>query len=105
LLNFYVALVDGLLHRDYHNEPVGILIHGTKDYRSFRYSLRRSTFPMAVAAYTYDKLPEADQQALPNEGHLVAALEWAGPGPEAEEATQRLHRKGPMSTHMSPQLG
>jgi GAF domain-containing protein len=33
---------------------------------------------MAVAAYTYDKLPPAEQQALPNEGHIVAALEWAG---------------------------
>jgi hypothetical protein len=30
---------------------------------------------MAVAAYTYDKLPAAEQQALPNEGHLIAALE------------------------------
>jgi hypothetical protein len=30
---------------------------------------------MAVAAYTYDKLPAAEQQALPNEGNLVATLE------------------------------
>lgn len=67
--------------RDYHNETVGILICGTKNDRSVRYSLGRSTSPMAVAAYTYDKLPEAEQQALPNEGHLVAALEWAEPGP------------------------
>ena len=34
---------------------------------------------MAVAAYTYDRLPAAEQQALPNEGNLVAALEWAEP--------------------------
>ncbi|WP_286179702.1 hypothetical protein [Arthrobacter sp. ISL-95] len=39
---------------------------------------------MAIAAYTYDKLPAAEQQAPPNEGHLVAALEWAEP-----EAGQR----------------
>lgn len=32
---------------------------------------------MAVAAYTYHKLPAAEQQALPTEGHLVAALDWA----------------------------
>jgi len=44
-----------------------------------RYSLGRSTSPLAVAAYTYDKLPPAEQQALPNEGHIVAALEWAEP--------------------------
>ncbi|MFE4542382.1 YhcG family protein [Arthrobacter sp. NPDC056727] len=81
-LNFYVALVDDMLRRDYHNETVGILICGTKNDRSVRYSLGRSTSPMAVAAYTYDKLPAAEQQALPNEGHLVAALEWAEPDTE-----------------------
>jgi predicted nuclease of restriction endonuclease-like (RecB) superfamily len=78
-LNFYVALVDDVLRRDFHNETVGILICGTKNDRSVRYSLGRSTSPMAVAAYTYDKLPIAGQQALPNEGHLVAALDWAEP--------------------------
>ncbi|GAA1272132.1 hypothetical protein GCM10009589_27730 [Arthrobacter pascens] len=45
-------------------------------------------------AATYDKLPEAEQQALPNEAHLVAALEWAEPGPEAEETNYWLHRGG-----------
>ncbi|MEV8042118.1 PDDEXK nuclease domain-containing protein [Arthrobacter sp. NPDC080082] len=78
-INFYVALVDDMLRRDHHNETVGILICGTKNDRSVRYSLGRATSPMAVAAYTYDKLPAAEQQALPNEGHLVAALEWAEP--------------------------
>ncbi|MBT2588524.1 YhcG family protein [Arthrobacter sp. ISL-95] len=78
-LNFYVALVDDVLRRKHHNETIGILICGTKNDRSVRYSLGRSTSPMAVAAYTYDKLPAAEQQALPNEGHLVAALEWAEP--------------------------
>ena len=81
-LNFYVALVDDVMRRDFHNETVGILICGTKNDRSVRYSLGRSTSPMAVAAYTYDKLPPAEQQALPDEGHIVAALEWAEPGPE-----------------------
>lgn len=46
-----------MLRRDYHNETFGILICGTKNDRSVRYSLGRSTSPMAVAAYTYDKLP------------------------------------------------
>ncbi|MGK3954861.1 PDDEXK nuclease domain-containing protein [Arthrobacter sp. R4] len=83
-LNFYVALVDDVLRRDFHNETVGILICGTKNDRSVRYSLGRSTSPMAVAAYTYDKLPIAEQQALPNEGHLVAALDWAEPDEGSE---------------------
>lgn len=78
-LNFYVALVDDTLRRNHHNETIGILICGTKNDRSVRYSLGRSTSPMAVAAYTYDKLPFAEQQALPDEVHLVAALEWAKP--------------------------
>ncbi|VII98811.1 hypothetical protein [Arthrobacter sp. DR-2P] len=37
---------------------------------------------MAVAAYTYDTLPPAEQKSLPDEGHLVAALEWAEPDAE-----------------------
>jgi predicted nuclease of restriction endonuclease-like (RecB) superfamily len=83
-LDFYVALVDDVLRREHHNETIGILICGTKNDRSVRYSLGRSTSPMAVAAYTYDKLPPAEQQALPTEGHIVAALDWA----EAEEETR-----------------
>jgi YhcG PDDEXK nuclease domain len=54
-LNFYVAHVDDMLRRDHHNETIGILICGTKNDRSVRYSLGRSTSPMAVAAHTYDK--------------------------------------------------
>jgi hypothetical protein len=41
---------------------------------------------MAASAYTYYKLPEAEQQALANEGHLVAALECAEPGPNSEDS-------------------
>ncbi|MGM9474246.1 PDDEXK nuclease domain-containing protein [Pseudarthrobacter sp. YS3] len=84
-LNFYVALIDDVLRRDRHDETIGILIWGTKNDRSVRYSLGRSAPPMAVAAYTYDKLPEAEQQALPDEGYLMAALEWAEPGPGSED--------------------
>ncbi|MDI2033715.1 hypothetical protein PJL15_00815 [Paenarthrobacter nitroguajacolicus] len=76
-LNFYVALVDDVLRREHHNETIGILICGTKNDRSVRYSLGRSASPMAVAGYTYDRLPMAEKRVLPNEGHLVAALEWA----------------------------
>lgn len=73
-----------MLRREHHNETIGILICGTKNDRSVCYSLGRSTSPMAVAAYTYDKLPTAEQHALPIEGHVVAALEWAEPGQETE---------------------
>lgn len=84
-LNFYVALVDDVLRSDHHNETIGILICGTKNDRSV-YSLGHSTSPMAVAAYTYDKLLADEQRALPNEGHLVAAPEWAEPDSEGAAA-------------------
>jgi hypothetical protein len=38
-------------------KPSGILTCGTKNGRSVRHSLGRSTSPLEVAAYTYDKLP------------------------------------------------
>lgn len=85
-LNFYVALVDDVLHREHHNETIGIPICGTKTDRSVRYSLGRSSSPMAVAAYTYDKLPAAERQTLPNEGHVMAALDWAKPDAAADSA-------------------
>lgn len=87
-LNFYVALVDDVLRRGHHNETIGILICGSKNDRSVRYSLGRSSSPMAVAAYTYDNLPAAEKQALPDEGHLVAALEWAEPDADAGTGTR-----------------
>jgi hypothetical protein len=81
-LNFYVALVDDVLRRDRHNETIGILICGSKNDRSVRYSLGRSTSPMAVAAYTYEALPDDVRHGLPDAEHLTAALEWT----EVEES-------------------
>ncbi|WP_427170780.1 PDDEXK nuclease domain-containing protein [Arthrobacter sp. 92] len=65
-LNFYIALVDDVLRRGHHNETIGILICGTKNDRSVRYSLGRSTSPMAVAAYSHDALPDEVRNDLPN---------------------------------------
>lgn len=87
-LNFYVALVDDMLRREHHNETIGILICGTKNDRSVRYSLGRLTFSMAVAAYTYDKLPAAEQKALLDEGHLVGTLDWAEPDSDETESAE-----------------
>ncbi|WP_269317253.1 hypothetical protein [Arthrobacter sp. MA-N2] len=38
---------------------------------------------MAVAACTHGNLALAELQALPNEGHFAAALEWAEPATPA----------------------
>lgn len=75
-LNFYVALVDDVLRRGHHNETIGILICGTTNDRSVRYSLGRSTSPMAVAAYTYDKLPPHNKHS-PTKG--ISSQRWDGP--------------------------
>jgi predicted nuclease of restriction endonuclease-like (RecB) superfamily len=74
-LNFYVAVVDDQLRRPFHYDTVGILICGSKNDHTVRYSLGRATSPMAVAAYTYDQLPPADRQMVPAEDQITAALD------------------------------
>ena len=74
-LNFYVAAVDDLMKREFHNETVGILICGSKNDHTVRYSLGRSTSPMAVSAYTYEQLPDQDKAMVPGEDQLTAALD------------------------------
>lgn len=74
-LNFYVAVVDDLMKREFHNETVGILICGSKNDHTVRYSLGHSTSPMAVSAYTYEQLPAEDKALLPGEDQLTAALD------------------------------
>lgn len=74
-LNFYVALVDDQLKRPAHSATVGILICGSKNEHSVRYSLSRSGSPMAVATYTYASLPIAEKQVLPGEDELSAAFD------------------------------
>lgn len=74
-LYFYVAVVDDLLKREFHNDTVGILICGSKNDHTVRYTLGRSTSPMAVAAYTYEQLPAEDKALVPGEDRLTAALD------------------------------
>jgi predicted nuclease of restriction endonuclease-like (RecB) superfamily len=74
-LNFYVAVVDDQLRRDFHHDTVGILICGSKNDHTVRYCLGRATSPMAVAAYTYDQLPPGDRALVPAEEKITAALD------------------------------
>lgn len=74
-LNFYVALVDDQLRRPAHAPTVGILICGSKNDHTVRYSLGRATSPMAVAAYTYDQLAQADRELVPAEDQITAAID------------------------------
>ncbi|WP_211880082.1 PDDEXK nuclease domain-containing protein [Pseudarthrobacter albicanus] len=75
-LNFYIALVDDRLRREAHADTVGILICGSKNDHTVKYSLGRSSSPMAVAAYTYDALPADVRKELPDAERLTAALDW-----------------------------
>ena len=76
-LNFYVAAVDGEVRLEHHAPTVGLLLCATRNERTVRYALARSTSPMAVAGYRYNELPPAEQAALPAEAELVDAVSAA----------------------------
>ena len=67
--------------RPAHAPTVGILICGSRNEHTVRYALNQSSTPMAVSTYTYtyDTLPAAEQQALPDAEELAAALDWTKP--------------------------
>ncbi|MGP5165457.1 PDDEXK nuclease domain-containing protein [Arthrobacter rhombi] len=75
-LQFYIGLVDDKLRRPAHSPTVGILICGSRNDHTVRYALNQSNAAMAVSTYTYDTLPVEEQQALPDEDELAAALDW-----------------------------
>jgi predicted nuclease of restriction endonuclease-like (RecB) superfamily len=76
-LGFYVALVDDKIRREFHRPTVGILICGSRNEHTVRYALGQASAPMAVSTYTYETLPAAEQQALPDAEQIIAALDWA----------------------------
>ncbi len=41
--------------------------------------MNQSNTPMAVSTYTYENLPPAEQQALPDADEIAVALDWAEP--------------------------
>jgi predicted nuclease of restriction endonuclease-like (RecB) superfamily len=74
-LNFYVSVVNDKISLPRQRPAVGILVCGSKNQHTVRYALDGSAQPLAVASYTYDALPEAEQQALPSPEAIVTALE------------------------------
>jgi predicted nuclease of restriction endonuclease-like (RecB) superfamily len=76
-LGFYIAVVDDKLRLATHNPTVGILICGSRNEHTVRYSLGQTGAPMAVSTYTYDTLPADERNALPDEDRLTAALDLA----------------------------
>jgi hypothetical protein len=53
------------------------LLCATRNKRTVRYALARSTSPMAVAGYRYSELPAAEQAVLPAEAEIVDAVSVA----------------------------
>jgi predicted nuclease of restriction endonuclease-like (RecB) superfamily len=76
-LNFYVAVVDDTLRRPHHGDTIGLLLCASRNERTVRYALGRSTSPMAVAGYRFDQLPAIEQAALPGEQELLELVERA----------------------------
>lgn len=74
-LKFEVGMVDDVLRRQHDNETLGILICGSKDDRSVRYSFGRTTSPLAAASYKYEALPNDVRQGFPDANNLTVALE------------------------------
>ncbi len=78
-LGFYVEMVDDELRQPHIHAPtVGILLCAGRNERVVRYALRAAAAPMAVATYTYDKLPAAERAALPPLEDLTVALSDPG---------------------------
>jgi predicted nuclease of restriction endonuclease-like (RecB) superfamily len=78
-LGFYVAVVDDRLRRPGHRPTVGILICAGRGEQAVRYALGSASSPMAVSTYTYGSLPQDEQDALPAEDSIIAAVRSRGP--------------------------
>lgn len=60
-LNFYISLVDDRLRRETHADTVGILICGSKNDRTVRYSLGRATSPLHLRQTSRSRTTGASQ--------------------------------------------
>jgi predicted nuclease of restriction endonuclease-like (RecB) superfamily len=69
-LQFYVEWAERHLKKPHHLPTVGILLVADKEDIVVRYALAASTSPIAVATYTYDKLPAATRKAFPSTDRL-----------------------------------
>jgi predicted nuclease of restriction endonuclease-like (RecB) superfamily len=73
-IQFYVEWAERHLRQATHLPTVGILLVAGKADVVVRYALAASTTPLAVATYTYDKLPTAARRDLPSNDRLRKAV-------------------------------
>lgn len=75
-LNFYVNGIDEQRRDpDKHAPTLGILLCGSHTATTVRYALAGLSTPMAVAAYTYETLPDDARATLPPEHDLTRATQ------------------------------
>ena len=75
-LGFYVSWIDdNLRNKDIHAPTVGILLCAGRNDNVVRYSLARTTAPLAVADYTYETLPSQVRDLVPTDDEIAAAVE------------------------------
>jgi hypothetical protein len=74
-LNFYVSVVNDKIRLPRQRPSVGILVCGAKNEHTVRYALDGAAQPLAVTSYTYEALPDAEQEVLPSPEAIVTALE------------------------------
>jgi predicted nuclease of restriction endonuclease-like (RecB) superfamily len=76
-LNFYIAVIDDTLRRPHHKATIGLLLCTSRNERTVRYALDRSTSPIEIAGYRYRELPADERAALPGEQELLDLVERA----------------------------
>ncbi|WP_141990931.1 PDDEXK nuclease domain-containing protein [Rhodoglobus vestalii] len=74
-LEFYVALVDDRSRREVHSPTVGILICGSGNKRTVRYSLGRTGSPSQCRPTPTSRC-QGRKSALPTVDQLAIALDW-----------------------------
>jgi hypothetical protein len=76
-LNFCIAPVDDKHRREAHADTVGILICGSMNDHTVRYSLSRATSPRAVASYPTTPCPQTFATTCPTPTGSLP--HWTGP--------------------------
>jgi predicted nuclease of restriction endonuclease-like (RecB) superfamily len=73
-LGFYVEWAERHLRKPEHQPTVGILLVASKEEVVVRYALAASTAPLAVATYTFERLPAKTRKQMKATRNLPAAV-------------------------------
>jgi predicted nuclease of restriction endonuclease-like (RecB) superfamily len=71
-MNFYVAVVDDLLKKDFDNPTIGLILCKSKSKTTAEYALRNVKTPIGISTH---RLPEPMQESLPSIEQLESELQ------------------------------